>query len=61
MNISKNLKYKIFSKETLVSLIVTILTFILDRVTKVVIINNQMINQSIFINDYVNFDLVWNT
>ena len=61
MNISKNLKNKIFSKETLVSLIVTILTFILDRVTKVVIINNQMINQSIFINDYVNFDLVWNT
>ena len=61
MNISKNLKYKIFSKETLVSLIVTILIFILDRVTKVVIINNQMINQSIFINDYVNFDLVWNT
>ena len=61
MNISKNLKNKIFSKETLISLSITIFIFILDRVTKVLIINNQMINQSIFINDYLNFDLIWNT
>ena len=61
MNISKNLKHKIFSKEAVVSMIVTALVFILDRVTKTAIVNHQTNNDSIFVNDYLNFDLVWNT
>lgn len=61
MNISKNLKHKIFSKEAVVSMIVTVLVFILDRVTKTAIVNHQTNNDSIFVNDYLNFDLVWNT
>ena len=61
MNISKNIKKKIFSKETIISLLVTFFVFILDRVTKTTIINHQLNNQSIFFNDYLNFELVWNT
>ena len=61
MNISKNLKNKIFSKETIVSSLVTIFVFILDRASKEAIINSQANNQSIFINNYLNFDLIWNT
>ena len=61
MNFSKNLKNKIFSKETIVSLTVVFAIFIFDRITKVTIIKNQLNNQSIFVTDYLNFELVWNT
>jgi len=61
MIISKNIKKKIFSKETIVSLLVIFSVFILDRVTKIIIINHQLNNQSIFVNNYLNFELVWNT
>jgi signal peptidase II len=61
MKISKNLKNKIFSKETIISLSVIFLIFIFDRVTKKAIISHQLNNQSIFVNDYLNFELVWNT
>jgi signal peptidase II len=61
MNISKNIINKIFSKETIISLLVIIFVFTLDRITKTLIVNHQINNQSIFIYDYLNFDLVWNT
>ena len=61
MNISKNLKNKILSKEVTISILLTILVFILDRVTKSAIVSHQVNNPSIFVNDYLNFDLVWNT
>ena len=61
MNISKNLKNKIFSKETMISVLVTIIIFFLDRVSKITIVKHQTNNQSIFVNDYLNLDLVWNT
>jgi signal peptidase II len=61
MNISRNFKNKIFSKESIISASLIILVFILDRVTKIAIINHQANNQSIFVNDYLNFELVWNT
>ena len=61
MNFSKNLKNKIFSKETIVSLTVVFAIFVFDRITKVTIIKNQLNNQSIFVTDYLNFELVWNT
>jgi signal peptidase II len=61
MNISRNFKNKIFSKESVISASLIILVFILDRVTKIAIINHQANNQSIFVNDYLNFELVWNT
>ena len=62
MNISKNFKKKIFSKEIIISLVVTIIVFILDRASKINIIKKQMTTDgNIFINNYINFDLVWNT
>ena len=61
MNISKNLKNKIFSKETMSVLLVAFSIFFFDRITKIAIIKHQLKNQSIFVNDYLNFDLVWNT
>ena len=61
MNISKNFQKKIFSKEVIISIILIIFIFILDRVTKIFIINHQTNNQNIFVNDYLNFELIWNT
>lgn len=61
MNIIKNLKNKIFSKETIISLLIIISIFIADRVSKINIINKQVNNDSLFINNYLNFDLIWNT
>ena len=61
MNISKNIKKKFLSKEIMISLIVIFFVFISDRVTKIAIINHQLNNQSIFVNDYLNLELVWNT
>ena len=45
----------------MISLLVIILVFILDRLTKEIIINYETNNQIIFINDYLNFNLIWNT
>ena len=62
MNISKNFKNKTFSKATISCLIITVIVFFLDRFSKIKIISLQENNsESIFINDYLNFDLVWNT
>ena len=59
MNISRNFKYKFFSKELITPLAGAILVFILDRVSKLGIINHPRNNKTIFINDYLNFELVW--
>ena len=62
VNISKNFKNKVFSKETIIPLVVTIIVFILDRASKIKIISQQEKSSgSIFINDYLNLDLIWNT
>ena len=62
MNISKNFTNKIFSKEAISSLVITMIVFTLDRISKINIIHQQeKIHGNIFINDYLNFDLVWNT
>jgi len=61
MNISKKIKKLFFSKENIISLLVVIFVFVLDRFSKINIINNQLNNKSLFINDFLNFDLVWNT
>tara|TARA_A100001015_G_scaffold315233_1_gene426574 strand:+ start:1732 stop:2205 length:474 start_codon:yes stop_codon:yes gene_type:complete len=51
----------LFSKNNFLGFIIIIFTFFVDRVSKLKIINNQIENKSIYINDYVNFELVWNT
>ena len=62
MNLLSNLKEKnkdFLKKENFYFLFLSITIFIFDRFTKQEIINN--FNKSIYyINDYINFDLIWN-
>jgi signal peptidase II len=61
MNIYKTIKKNFFSKEIITPLLLVLFVFVLDRATKIVIVDHQLNNQSIFVNDYLNFELVWNT
>ena len=61
MNISRNVKNKIFSKELIVSTFFVIFSFFTDRVSKIYAIKHLMNNDGYSVNDYLNFDLVWNT
>ncbi len=64
MNITKSLLkldlFKIISKHNVICVIIIAGLFTIDRFFKNKIINNQLNTNSIFINDYLNFDLVWN-
>ena len=56
----KEIKNKIILKNNIYSLLIILIVFFLDRYTKIFILNN--FNESIFyLNEFVNFDLVWNT
>ena len=65
MNILKTLNKNYFShflkKENFISLFIVILIFFFDRISKIKIIKHQQENSLIYINDFINFDLVWNT
>tara|TARA_B100000780_G_C21028759_1_gene412436 strand:+ start:406 stop:906 length:501 start_codon:yes stop_codon:yes gene_type:complete len=62
MDISKNIRKKFISKETVISLIIITTVFILDRASKINIIKQQINNDnSFYVNDYLNFDLIWNS
>ena len=56
----REINNKIITKENFYFLIIVLLIFALDRYTKIEIINNFSEN-SFYINDFINFDLVWNT
>ena len=62
MNLLKNFKNNFSFKEASSCLAIIIIVFILDRISKISIIKQQTINdESIFFNNFLNFDLVWNT
>ena len=61
MNLSRNARHKIFSKETVIPIVLIVAIFIFDRLSKIWIINHQEQNSTIFINEFLNFELVWNT
>jgi len=61
MNISRNVRKSFFSRETIVPIFLALLVFVFDRATKLSIVNHQLNNESIFVNNYLNLDLVWNT
>ena len=65
MNIVKKIEKKNFSfisqKNNLICLLIIILIFVSDRISKIKIINHQIDNNRVYINDFMNFDLVWNT
>ncbi len=54
-------KFNLLQTKNLVSLLIVIFIFIFDRITKIKIINHQLSNSQIFVNDFVNLNLVWNT
>ena len=61
MKIFRIVTKKFFSKTIIVPILVFFFVFVFDRVMKIFIINNQLNDQSIFVNDYLNLELVWNT
>ena len=61
MNISRNVKNKIFSKVLIVPTFLIIFSFFTDRVSKIYAIKHLMNNEGYSVNDFLNFDLVWNT
>ena len=48
-------------KDNLICSLIVISIFFLDRISKIKIIDHQIDNNQIYINDFINFDLVWNT
>ena len=58
---SKDSIYTLTSKKNLGSLVIVIVAFLLDRITKIKIISHQSSNSEIYVNDYLNLELVWNT
>ena len=51
----------LLEKNNLFCFLIIILIFSFDRISKVKIIDHQVKNSQIYINDFMNFDLVWNT
>ena len=54
------MKNKIFSKDLIYSIVIIVIIFTLDRYSKIQILNNFS-SSTFYINDFVNFDLLWNT
>ena len=48
-------------KDKLICILLVTLVFFLDRISKIKIINHQLDNDRVYINDFINLDLVWNT
>lgn len=55
----KNKKYNVFKKENIYFLIIIFTVFFIDRISKIKILNNFGENVY-FVNNYLNFDLIWN-
>ena len=51
----------LLEKNNLFCFLIIILIFSFDRISKVKIIDYQVKNSQIYINDFMNFDLTWNT
>ncbi len=56
----KEIKNNLIKKENFYFLIIMLFIFSLDRYSKIIIIKNFS-NQSFYFNDFLNFDLIWNT
>ena len=48
-------------KDKLICILLLALVFFLDRISKIKIISHQLDNDRVYINDFINLDLVWNT
>jgi signal peptidase II len=56
-----NTKLNIVEKKNIISLLTIIIIFIIDRISKIKIIENLSEDGAVYINGNINFDLVWNT
>ena len=56
----KEIKNKILKKENFYSLTIILIIFSIDRCSKIIIINN-LNDTNFYINNFLNFDLLWNT
>ena len=65
MNILKEFDKNNFSfssqKNNFISLLIIIVIFFFDRTSKIKVIKHQLENNRVYINDFINLDLVWNT
>ena len=59
LNNLKNKKDEVFKKENIYFLIIIFTVFFLDRISKIKILTNFS-DSVYFVNDYINFDLIWN-
>ena len=57
----KNSLSLLIEKNNLICFLIIILIFFLDRISKIKIIDHQLDNTHVYINNFINFDLVWNT
>ena len=48
-------------KNNFISLLIIIVIFFFDRTSKIKVINHQLEINRVYINDFINLDLVWNT
>jgi len=56
----KKIKKDFLLKENIYFLILIFILFTFDRYTKLIVINNFS-EQNYFVNDFINFDLIWNS
>ena len=56
----RDIKKNLFTKENIFFFILILFIFFLDRYSKNIILNNFSEN-TFYINDFLNFDLIWNT
>ena len=56
----KRIKKNFLLKENIYFLILILIIFTFDRYTKLIVINN-LSDQNYFVNEYINFDLIWNS
>tara|TARA_X000000368_G_scaffold410810_1_gene394797 strand:- start:111 stop:608 length:498 start_codon:yes stop_codon:yes gene_type:complete len=61
MNFLNTIKNKVQIKNNFFSFILILVIFFLDRFTKIKILEHNLDGSTLFINDYLNYTLVWNT
>ena len=61
MSFLDTIKNKILVKSNLIPLVLTLAIFLLDRFSKIKILEHNIDGSTLFINDYLNYTLVWNT
>jgi len=54
-------KIDFLSKEFIINFLLLVIIFTFDRISKIKMITYQLTNNRVYVNDFINLDLVWNT